>query len=45
MLGDIALDLVRVDTPTYERLSDAAKVNYLMDRFSSARDRHSSSQG
>ena len=38
MLGDIALDLVRVDTPTYERLSDAAKVNYLMDRFSSARE-------
>ena len=38
VLGDIALDLVRVDTPTYERLSDAAKVNYLMDRFSSARE-------
>ena len=29
VLGDIAIDLVRVDTPTYERLSDAAKVNYL----------------
>lgn len=38
VLGDIALDLVRVDTPTYERLSDAAKVNYLMDRFASARE-------
>jgi len=38
VLGDIALDLVNIDSATYQDLSDAGKVNYLMDRFASARE-------